>query len=283
MSTYLLGEQANVPVAHGRTGLPAYPTFAEQLPGLEITDGRYAARFARTREELDQVLKLRFEVFNLELGEGLESSFRFGRDLDQYDEQCHHLIVVDTTDRDRVVGTYRMQTSDMALEGVGFYSDSEFRLSELPGEMLSSSVELGRACVAESHRNTMVLFMLWKGLAAYVLHNRKRFLFGCCSITSQDPNVGARVLDLLDRSGELHPSLRVSVRPGYECLVHSTSIAEADEETTRLPKLFRIYMRYGARVCSPPAIDREFKTIDFLVMFDAMAMDPATRGMFFGE
>ncbi|MGH9429531.1 MAG: hypothetical protein ACRD2L_24865, partial [Terriglobia bacterium] len=43
----------------------AYPIFAEAIPEKELREGRYVVRFARTREELDAVLKLRFEVFNL--------------------------------------------------------------------------------------------------------------------------------------------------------------------------------------------------------------------------
>ncbi|HWN99584.1 MAG TPA: GNAT family N-acetyltransferase, partial [Blastocatellia bacterium] len=86
----------------------AHPVFADSRPQKEISEGRYVARFARTTEELFAALKLRFEVFNLELGEGLQASFLTGRDMDEFDEQCHHLIVVDTENQDRVVGTYRM-------------------------------------------------------------------------------------------------------------------------------------------------------------------------------
>jgi len=55
----------------------------------------------------------------------------------------------------------------------------------------------------------------------------------------------------------------------------------ADTEIVKIPQLFRIYLRYGAKVCSPPAIDRQFKTIDFLVLFDISKMDERTIRMFF--
>ena len=41
-----------------------------------------------------------------------------------------------------------------------------------------------------------------------------------------------------------------------------------------VPKLMRLYLDYGARICSAPAIDRDFKTIDFLIWFDFEAMQP---------
>ena len=50
---------------------------------------------------------------------------------------------------------------------------------------------------------------------------------------------------------------------------------------TMQPRLFRTYLRYGAKVCSPPAIDRRFKTIDFLVLFDIARMSERAVQMFF--
>lgn len=257
----------------------AYPVFTHALPQTEIREGRYNARFARTRDELDAVLKLRFEVFNLELGEGLESSFLTSRDQDEFDHVCHHLVVEDT-ESGRIVGTYRMQTAEMAAAGRGFYSANEFDLSLLPGGVLDDSVELGRACVAGDHRSAHVLFLLWRGLASYVAHNRKRYLFGCCSLTSQDEGEGLRVMELLERGGHCHSSFSVVPRPGLGC---RRVLADSPGKPASVPKLFRIYMHYGAKVCGPPAIDRQFKTIDFLVLFDALEIDAQVRKMFFGS
>jgi hypothetical protein len=54
---------------------------------------------------------LRFKVFNIELGEGLESSYQTGLDTDQFDLFCEHLLVEDKLESNparRIVGTYRM-------------------------------------------------------------------------------------------------------------------------------------------------------------------------------
>src|SRR6185436_13849796 len=130
-------------------------------------------------------LHLRFEVFNLELGEGLDASFLTRRDEDPFDRTCHHLLVEDRASG-RIVGTYRMQTSEMAAGACGFYSAGEFTLGSLPREVVAGSVELGRACIAREHRGRPVLFLLWKGLAGYLMHFGKRYLFGCCSLSTQD-------------------------------------------------------------------------------------------------
>lgn len=244
---------------------------------IEIAGGRYVVRLAETIGEIDAALKLRFEVFNLELGEGLDSSFRTGRDRDEFDGSCDHLIVTDQANGN-VVGTYRLRTIEMAKHAEGFYSAGEFDLNYLPPEVLNQALELGRACIAQSHRNRQVLFLLWKGLAQYVQTRRKRFLFGCCSLTSQDPKDGHQLHDQLINDGHMHPTLFVPTRSGYEC----PSVPPGSSEV-EIPKLFRIYLSIGAKVCSPPAIDRVFKTIDFLVLFDIDAMDFVTRRMFFGR
>lgn len=256
-----------------------YPRFRDSLPPSEINEGKYSIRFASSRKELDEVQRLRFEVFNLELGEGLESSFQTGKDLDEYDLACHHLMVIESA-TNKVVGTYRLQTGAMAAAATGFYSATEFDLSHLPLEVLEDSVELSRACIAKEYRNTQVLFLLWKGLASYIAFNRKRFLFGCCSLTSQDAAEGKLAMELLERDGHLHQTYFVPPKSGFECYPEEFVVTSTFE--SKLPKLFRSYLRIGVKVCGPPAIDRLFKTIDFFVLFDLFEMDRQTQRMFFG-
>lgn len=255
-----------------------FPVFPDLVPTKVLEEGRYQVRFARTLEELDEVLRLRFEVFNLELGEGLEASFATGRDTDEFDAVCHHLIVVDTRSG-AIVGTYRMQAATMALGNLGFYSEAEFGLSGFPAEVVAQSVEVGRACVAKEHRNTQVLFLLWRGLALYMATNQLRYLFGCCSLTSQDPAEGLATYEYLEAHGHLHPDYLIQPQAEYVCYGED---AVADPSfPVKIPQLFRIYLRHGAKVCGPPAIDRRFKTIDFLILFDVAAMDEKRLRTFF--
>lgn len=252
-----------------------YQNNLRQTPPLEITDGRYVVRFARTPTEIDAALRLRFEVFNLELREGLESSHITGRDEDRFDAVCHHLLVMDR-ETGAVVGTYRLQTLEMAQSAAGFYCSEEFRLEQMPPEFLSGALEIGRACIALEHRNTRVLFLLWKGLAEFAVAHRKRYLFGCCSLTSQDAAEGEKARRRIENGGFYHEDFFVEPRSEFVC----ESVSVAEDNQWELPKLFLTYLRFGAKVCSPPAIDREFKTIDFLVMFDFETITEKSRRMF---
>ena len=185
-------------------------------PSFELEQGRYRLRFVRSADELDEVLHLRFRVFNLELGEGLDISVATERDEDDFDRVCHHLLVEDRT-TSTIIGTYRMQTLEMAGAVSSFYSAGEFCLEDLPGEVLAEAVEAGRACIALEHRNRLVLFLLWKGLASYLETFDKRYLFGCCSLSSQDPCQGLRLYDQLAKQEKLHPRLSLRARAGVAC------------------------------------------------------------------
>ena len=230
------------------------------IPDLDEAQGRYRVRFARSEADLEAVQRLRFRVFNLELGEGLSESFATGRDEDIFDRHCQHLMVEDARQGD-VIGTYRMQVAETARAGAGFYSAGEFELGSMPDEMLASSVELGRACVEREHRSKRALFLLWRGLAEYVIHNRKTGCFGCSSLTSQDPAEGLRFYERMRAEGRLHPSVHVEPHAEFACKPPATGIAGP---AVPIPTLFGIYLRYGAKVLGPPAIDRQFGTIDFL-------------------
>jgi putative hemolysin len=267
-----------------------YPRRPELLPAAHFESGRWRARFARTPNELDAILRLRFEVFNLELGEGLESSQATRRDEDRFDAFCHHLLVEEKTSG-AIVGTYRMQTWEMARDGCGFYSAGEFDLARMPAEVLGDSIEVGRACIHRDHRHKQVLFLLWRGLAAYVQATGKRFLFGCSSLTSQDPAEGLRLYRQLRDAGSVHSVLDVPPLPALRCTVEHGGSQRGSRDTAEVvegdppvhvPTLFRTYLRYGAQVVSAPALDREFKTIDYLVLIDVAGLSPRTRQVFFG-
>lgn len=85
----------------------------------------YSMRRARGLADIQAAQALRFLVFNLELNEGLESSFATLRDEDRFDPVCDHLLVEDTRSGD-IIGTYRLQTGTAAGRHLGYYSAQEF-------------------------------------------------------------------------------------------------------------------------------------------------------------
>jgi putative hemolysin len=242
---------------------------------LEIVDGRYTVKLASSQLEVESALRLRYEVFTVELGGEDAGNDPSRLEFDEIDLRCRHLIVVDRVTM-RTVGTYRLNSLETASSVEGFYSHREFTIEELPGEVLRDGVEIGRACISPEHRNTKVLFLLWKGMSAYLRLEGKRYFFGCCSIFTRNESVGAAAYHQLAESGHLHPTF--SVVPKKD----RVDVSTADSTPVALPNLFNMYLRIGAKVCGPPMVDREFGTIDFFVVCDTAAIGEKYRRMFFG-
>jgi putative hemolysin len=233
----------------------------------------YAARLVRNAEEVRAAQALRFEIFNVELNEGLEQSFASGLDEDPFDAVCDHLIVEHLPSRE-IIGTYRLQTGASAAANLGYYSEQEFDFKIFEPRR-PEIVELGRACVHIQHRNLVVLGMLWKGIADYAQQRGGRYLLGCSSITSQDPAVGASAYTELCRKNLALPEWRTRPLPEYDCPLDRLA-----GEEVKIPKLLRAYMGVGAKICGPPALDRSFKTIDFLTTLDLEKLPPPARQRF---
>src|SRR5258708_33837614 len=99
---------------------------------------------AQTLEEVIECQRLRYLVFNCELGEGLDSSVRTGLDRDRFDFICDHLMGHDVG-TGKLAGTYRMQSGYRAKGNLGSYGEGFFRFQ--PFEMLRGErLDVGRAC-----------------------------------------------------------------------------------------------------------------------------------------
>jgi putative hemolysin len=51
----------------------------------------------------------------------------------------------------------------------------------------------------------------------------------------------------------------------------------------KVPPLMSMYLRYGAKIIGTPAIDREFKTIDYFVLMDIANIDEHTFKLILGR
>jgi putative hemolysin len=248
--------------------------YASELPSkhFQLEAGSYVARLALTEKERADAYRLRFLVFNLELNEGLPSAFLDGYDKDRFDDICDHLIVQERA-TGAIVGTYRIQMGDIAGRNFGYYSEQEFRFA--PYEAVRSQiVELGRACIHRDHRSSEVLHLLWRGIARYALLNGGRYMMGCCSLPSQDPDMGYAVYESL-RPWMTEPELQTTATLQFQMPPRNAAIPNVTA-----PKLLRAYLTIGAKICSEPAIDREFKTIDFLTILDLQTLHPRVARRF---
>jgi putative hemolysin len=268
------------------TTVPAFTLPLETIrPRIDANVGRYRLRLAESIEDREAACRLRFSVFNIEMGEGLEGSYQTGLDTDQFDHFCDHLLVEDKMQGDqasRVIGTYRMQSGTTAGYNLGYYSEQEFNFA--PYEPLRPGIlELGRASIHREHRTPEVLTLLWRGIAQYANDMELRYLIGCSSIPSKNPTEGWELYRQLEHY-RVSPEFETLTNPAYACVADqgARELLEPNAAPTpvKVPKLLKTYLTIGARIAAPPAWDREFGTIDFLTLLDLKLLSSSARNRF---
>ena len=254
-----------------------FPEKFQPIDSVIVSDSRYTVRIARTGEEIKEILRLRYQIFKVELaGETADFS---GVEEDEFDSTSHHLIAAENSTGE-IIGGYRLRNVETNTKDRGFYSAGEFRIGDLPEDILRESVEIGRAVIAANHRSGKVLFLLWRGLAQYLWQTNKRYFFGCCSLFSKDFADGLRAFNRLKREGFMHD--KILIKPAKSSLFDAKDFDKKKlDAAIELPRLFQTYLRIGAKVCSPPVLDAEFGTIDFFVLFDSLRINEKYRKMFF--
>jgi putative hemolysin len=256
--------------------MPTTAVLVQECDGPITSSSSFSVSLAQNLTDVEECQRLRYQVFNQELGGGLATSVRSKLDQDRFDWVCDHLMVRDIS-CGVLAGTYRMQTGYRAQGNLGYYSEQLFDfgpLEPIRGELL----ELGRACVHSDYRNTTVLGMLWKGIASYAALCNARYMLGCSSITSQDESDGAALFEALREKYLAPERLRTRPREPHRCRPLEGAPHTALSEP---PRLFRAYLDISARLCGPPAIDRDFGTIDFLTLLDLQAIPQRLRTRFF--
>lgn len=237
---------------------------------LEING--FLVKIANTEQEIRAAQRLRFEVFNLEMKEGLNTSWETGLDQDEYDEHADHLIVMDRKSCE-VVGTYRMLRKTVAQSNGGFYSEGEFdmtNLKRLPHEIL----EMGRSCVHKDYRSNGVINLLWAGIARYMELSKAKYVFGCGSLHTHNVDEVSEIYSYL--KSRYYSDEQYRVYPHQECSVpglnENVPLNNTREIMKKIPPLLKGYFRMGAYVCGEPARDAEFGTTDFFILLPTAQM-----------
>ena len=228
----------------------------------------FEVKIATEPAEIEEAQRLRFEVFNIELNKGLKRSYDRGLDVDEFDPYCDHLIVRDMRSG-AVVGTYRLLRGAQARRHIGFYSEKEFnltRIKQLDGELL----ELGRSCARRDFRDRALIPLMWEAIAEQVRKYQVRYLFGCGSLYTTDLAEVSSMFTLLKSKYYTPDVLRVE--PVEKCRFRGLrERVDGVEESTlfqKLPSLIKGYLRIGAQIAGPPALDAEFGTADFFLLLD---------------
>jgi putative hemolysin len=267
-------------------------TSARPAPLLET-------RWADCEEDVRDAQRLRYRVFAEEMGARLAppEGTPGGLDADRFDPFCDHLLVraVDPANgQGPLIGTYRVLTPEAAARAGGFYTDTEFDLAPL-APLRGRALELGRSCVDAQWRSGSVIMALWSALGQYMLEHRMDTMIGCASIGLGDQGLEAARLwhrlcrtHLVEERWRVAPRIALPLHTRADSDAHTTTNTNATTHTCgdaappAPPPLIKGYLRCGARLLGPPALDVAFNTADLPMMLRVDDVSPRYRQHFFG-
>ncbi|MDF1763490.1 MAG: GNAT family N-acetyltransferase [Oleibacter sp.] len=219
---------------------------------------RLVTRLTTNKREIRQALELRYRVFAEDMGASVQGA-DLGIDQDRFDEYCMHLIVKDEIS-DRVVGYSRILTNELATRAGGYYSATEFDLSNVlkPGK---TYMEIGRTCIDLNFRCGAAIGHVWRFLTDYMEEHQIDYLMGCCSIPITDGF--GRINAVMDYLSEKH------FTPDDQRAIPKIAIPSIknDIEGKRfVPSLLKAYLRMGVLICGDAYHDRDFGVADALIL-----------------
>ena len=244
-------------------------------------------RQASSAEEIAACQRLRFHVFYEELGATPVGDMAERRlDADRFDAICDHLVVVRRGVRGdgspillvdgELIGTYRLLRQDVAEAHGGFYTQGEFDIAPIvAAHPHLRFLELGRSCVLMPYRTKPVVELLWQGIWNYVRAHGLDVMIGCASLEGTDPEVHALALSFLAEAAA-PPEWRVTAFPADRIEMRRLPSAELDRRLALklLPPLIKGYLRLGCYIGDGAVIDRQFNTIDVLIILPVSAIRP---------
>ncbi len=228
-------------------------------------------RLATCPEEIELAQKLRYLVFYEENGaKPTEEMRKLKRDLNPLDEIMDHLVVVatnPTTQKDAIVGTYRLLRQSIAEQHGQYYSSDEYDLTKLINSD-NTLLELGRSCVLPNYRTKPILNLLWEGIADYITDHNIDLLFGCASFNGTSAEAISQQLSYLHHyhSAPEHLLPRSLDKHYVDMNLHPKESLNQRRLFASLPPLIKGYLRLGATIGDGAYIDHQFNTIDVCIV-----------------
>ena len=209
--------------------------FIKEVHALRESDGRllksknYEVFFANAKQIpnlLHEIGRLR-EITFRDVGEGTNKEI----DLDKFDKYYHHLLLWDR-DANCLAGAYRMGLGKEISKkyGInGFYIQTLFRIEPELHQMMSNTIEMGRAfIIGEYQQKPMPLFLLWKGIVHVTLrYPEYKYLMGGVSISNKFSDFSKSLMIEFMKSHYYDPYIAQYIYPKKE---YKVKLKDADKD-----------------------------------------------------
>jgi putative hemolysin len=309
--TFLMHEQstlkAKVEVAH-REMLPIAESADPALVHADIANSG-KLMFADPKKAINVYAVEGSKMSDLamrELGIAREKSFRVvgegsGKelDVDHFDKYYVHLLVIDTN-TNKILAGYRAGRGDKIMAELGpegFYTSQLFDHRAMLKARGAESLELGRSFVdfEAGSKAIIALDRVWKGLASYLSENPQyRYLIGPVSISNAYSETSIQLMmKYLERNIDpeftplTHGYAPVQMKSQFKAEIdivaqNTPDLKELGKLVTALdgqsiPPLLISYNKLGAKYLGFN-FDKDFNTVDGLIMVDLLSKDSAEEG-----
>jgi putative hemolysin len=243
----------------------------------------------------------------LEIGRLREITFRTvdegsnkPRDIDEYDLYYEQLVIWDK-EAGQLVGGYRIGRGDFIYQSYGakgFYIASLFKFEKPFYPLLEQSAELGRAyIVPEYQRKRLPLFLLWRGILAFLLKNPQfKYLIGPLSISKMYSDISKQLIIEFVKKHYYNHELAQHVKPrkAYKVKIKNIDtdilienfegeiqkldnfIEDIEPFHLRIPVLMKKYIKQNARIVCFNVDPKFSDTLDGLMILDIAELPAET-------
>ncbi len=225
---------------------------------------KFIVKFAENEQEKMQTYKLRYNELILEYRPDNVNEVCY--DVNEYDEYGKLAICIDT-ETNEVVGAYRIITSDYLPQGKSFVSEGEFDISALKNSG-ESIAELSRAVVKREYRGSLVLMLLLRFLIGYIREKGYRYIIGEASFFGTDKMALQKEISYIAHN-HYNPEYNVECLDKNQIEILPKEELNFVEIKRSLPPLIRAYIAFGAFLSKDTFCDKEFGSIDTLVIVDS--------------
>jgi len=226
--------------------------------------GRYRVRFSQDVADVSAAQRLRSRTFRGE---------QSGVDADDFDRSCTHVLIEEER-TDTLVCCYRLMSFATGGDIQTSYSAQYYGLEALsvyPGAM----VEMGRFCIAPSHRDPDILRIAWGAMVRYVDDHDVEMLFGCSSFPGVQGEAYMDAFDLL-RERHLAPKRWLPRVKAPRIFPFGQRLKKPDLKKAMkgMPPLLRTYLLMGGWVSDHAVVDDDMNTLHVFTGLEIKGIPP---------
>lgn len=235
--------------------------------------GAYETRFASSPADVEAAQRLRhMAFFTFRDAPGRPD----GRDADDFDDRCLHLLVEDRKSG-TLVATLRLLPLGSGAQIRDTYSAQYYDLDALR-DFDRPMIEMGRFCMAPGQRDPNILRAALAAVTRLVDREGAELLFGCSSFHGTDTAAYADAFAML-KEGHLAPRRWLPRIKAPNVFRFARALRRKPDRARALktmPPLLRSYLTMGGWVSDHAVVDRDLNTLHVFTGLEIGAI-PAAR------